>query len=306
MTKADDIFLFVQVVSEGSFSRVAEKQGLTNSVVSKRISRLEKSLNVPLLYRTTRKLSLTDAGKALYSKARVAHEALLEAQNSVSGMGKAVQGKIRITAPSVSARLILSSAIASFCQQYSDVEIDMLVTNHFIDLIDEGYDLAIRTTQLEDSSLVARRLVDSHWLLCASPGYLLENGTPQHPDELSQHQCLTFQNGAFHNDNSDTAIWPFQVNAKSYNLPVKGRFCSNSLESLQCAAMHHAGIAYLPKVVIHDALLSGQLVPVLPECVARNLGIYAVFPRSKQPDKKLSLLVEHFREAFQAKNHWFN
>lgn len=301
MVKADDIFLFVQVVNEGTFAKVATKCGITNSVVSKRISRLEQALNVPLLYRTTRKLSLTDAGKALYSKARIAHEALLEAQHAVLGMGEAIQGKIRVTAPNVSARLILSSAIASFCRMHPDVEIDMHVTNQFTDLIAEGYDLAIRTAQLEDSSLIARRLVDSRWILCASPDYLETHGTPIHPDELTQHQCLTF-----HNNNTDITTWPFKVDLSPYQVSVTGCFRTNSLDDLKAAALNHLGVTYLPKVTIHKALLKGELVPVLAEFSDKKLGIYAVFPRSKQPDKKLALLVAHFREAFQAKQHWFS
>jgi DNA-binding transcriptional LysR family regulator len=300
MVKADDIFLFVNVVDEGSFSKVAEKLELTNSVVSKRIGRLEKALNVQLLYRTTRKLSLTDAGQALYGKARLAKEALQDAQNSVTGYGEAIQGKIKITAPAVSASLVLSEAIATFCRQYPKVQVELSVSNDFVDLIEDGYDLAIRTAHLVDSSLIARRLVDSHWMLCASPEYIKEQGLPSHPDDLSSHHCLIYK---YEGAGPDT--WLFKVNEERYPIQVQGRFHTNNLDSLKQAAMANFGIAYLPRALIHEALLAGELMPLLDEYVDKDLGIYAVYPRSRQPDKKLSLIVEHFRKAFQHKKAYF-
>ena len=300
MVKADDIFLFVQVVDEGSFSRVAERCGLTNSVVSKRIGRLEKALNVQLLYRTTRKLSLTDAGRALYGKARLAQDALQDAQDAVTGYGETIRGKIRLTAPTVSAGLVLSEAIARFCQQYPDVEIEMVVSNHFFDLIDDGFDLAIRTAVLEDSSLVARRLIDSRWLTCASPTYFKGAPALNHPDDLSNHHCLLYKNDA-----SVPAVWQFRIGENGYPIQVNGRFQTNNLDSLRKTAEAGLGVAYLPRALIHESLLAGKLMTVLDDFVDKSLGIYAVYPRTRQPDKKLNLLVEHFRTAFQAKKAWF-
>jgi len=300
MVKADDIFLFVQVVDEGSFSRVAERCGLTNSVVSKRIGRLEKALNVQLLYRTTRKLSLTDAGRALYGKARLAQEALQDAQDAVTGYGDTIRGKIRITAPAVSSGLVLSEAIAEFCQRYPDVEIELVVSNHFYDLIDDGFDLAIRTAVLEDSSLIARRLIDSHWMTCASAAYFSKAPALTHPDDLSNHHCLLYKNDA-----TAQAAWQFRQGDSSYSVLVNGRFRTNNLDSLRKAAEAGLGIAYLPRALVHESLLSGKLVTVLDDFVDKALGIYAVYPRTRQPDKKLNLLVEHFRQAFQAKKAWF-
>lgn len=301
MVKADDIFLFVQVVDEGSFSRVADKLELTNSVVSKRIGRLEEAMNVQLLYRTTRKLSLTDAGQALYGKARLAREALIDAQNSVTGYGDAVQGKIRVTAPAVSSKLVLSEAIASFCQQYPEVEVELSVTNRFIDLIDDGCDLAIRTAHLEDSSLVARRLVDSHWMICASPSYLASEGRPSHPSELSQHNCLIYK---YEGGGAET--WQFKEANRAFSVQVNGRFQTNNLDALKQAALADFGLAYLPRALIHDALTKGDLVGVLEDYVNKDLGIYAVYPKTRQPDKKLSLLVEHFRQALLDKEAYFH
>ena len=300
MVKADDIFLFVLVVDEGSFSAAAERMELTNSVVSKRISRLESALNVQLLYRTTRKLSLTEAGAALYGKARLAKQALDDARESVTAYGETVQGKIRMTAPAVSSRLVLSEAIVGFCERYPDVEIELSVNNQFVDLINEGFDLAIRTARLEDSSLIARRLIDSHWLVVASPEYLRKYGVPRHPDALTQHQCLLYKSGRSHIDN-----WRFTINGVEALVPIQGRFQTNNLEVLKQACLAHFGIAYLPRALVHDSLRQGQLTVLLDNYLNNDLGIYAVYPRTKQPDKKLNLLVEHFRDAFQAKQAYF-
>lgn len=300
MVKADDIFLFVRVVDEGSFSRVAEKLELTNSVVSKRIGRLEKTLNVQLLYRTTRKLSLTDAGQALYGKARLAKLALQDAEDAVTGYGDEIKGTIKVTAPDVSARLLLSHAVATFCQKYPGVEIELSISNQFVDLIDDGFDLAIRTAHLEDSSLIARRLIDSQWIICASPEYLRLNGTPAAPDDLQNKHCLIYKYEGVGPD-----MWQFQIDGEKQNIQVQGRFHTNNLDALRQAALANFGIAYLPRALVHEELLSGTLVSLLESFADKNLGIYAVYPRTRQPDKKLKLLVEHFRMAYHAKKAYF-
>ena len=301
MIKADDIFLFVQVVEEGSFSKVADKLDMTNSVVSKRISRLEQEINVQLFYRTTRKLTLTDAGRALYGKARLAKQALQDAQDAVSGYSDAVRGKIKVTVPVVSAHIVLSAAIAEFCQLYPDVEIELYVTNRMVDIMDDGFDLAIRTAELEDSSLIARRLIDSHWVLCASPSYLNKQGIPAHPNDLKEHQCLIYKYEGTGPDN-----WYFKEDKNEYFVQVFGRFYANSLESIKQATLNGFGIAYLPQAIVHEDLEQGRLVSLLGNYTAKKLGIYAIYPRSRQPDKKLNLLVEHLREALQKKKAYYH
>ncbi|WP_435276352.1 LysR family transcriptional regulator [Psychrobium sp. nBUS_13] len=300
MLKADDVFLFVQVVEEGSFSKVANKLEITNSVVSKRIGRLEADLNVQLLYRTTRKLSLTDAGRALYGKARLAKQALQDAQDTVTGYGDTMRGKIKVTAPAVSAQVIVSDAIAQFCQQYPEVEVELVVSNRVMNILDEGYDLAIRTAYLEDSSLIARRLINSDWVICASPAYLNKHGIPTHPTELEEHDCLIYK---YEGQGAET--WRFIENDTEFNMQVKGRIHSNNLDSLRRGALAGVGIAYLPRVLVCGDLDDGKLVSILSNFVGKKLGVYAVYPRSRQPDKKLNLLVEHLRGCFQNRKEMF-
>lgn len=300
MVKADDIILFAKVVEIGSFSRVAEQLELTNSVVSKRIGRLEQALNTQLLYRTTRKLNLTDAGKALYGKARLAKLACQDAEDAVTGYADAIKGRIKISLPDVSGRLVLSQAIAQFCQEYPDVEVELAIENRFVDLIEEGFDLAIRTAYLEDSSFIARRLIDSDWIVCASPEYLRLSGTPQEPEELADHHCLIYKYEGAGPDH-----WKFKRDGREYLIQVHGRFHTNNLDALRQAALTNFGVAFLPRALVHEDLMSGALVAVLSEHSAKYMGIYAVYPRTRQPDQKLRLLVEHMRLAFMQKKEYF-
>ncbi|MBF7073042.1 LysR family transcriptional regulator [Glaciecola sp. MH2013] len=300
MAKADDIVLFVQVVDEGSFSKVAERLNLTNSVVSKRIGRLEASLNVQLLYRTTRKLNLTDAGRTLYGKARLAKLAIQDAENAVTGYANEMRGNIRITMPVVSANLLLSAAVAEFCKQYPDIHVELQINNRFVDLIGEGYDLAIRTAYLEDSSLIARRLIDSQWVFCASPAYLQEKGIPREPTDLVEHECLIYK---FESAGSD--IWPINVEGENSQLQIHGRFHTNNLNAIRHAALSDLGIGFLPKALVHDDLGDEKLIEILQGFAGKRMGMYAVYPKSRQPDQKLKLLVAHLRDALHNKQEHY-
>jgi len=298
--KADDLILFVMVVEAGTFSKVAQQLGVSNSVVSKRIARLEQDLNTPLLYRTTRKLSLTDAGTTFYGKARLAKLAVQEAQDAITGYSEDIRGTIKLTMPVVSSRLVLSEALAQFCHDHPNVNVELTVNDHFVDIIAQGYDLAIRTAQLEDSSLIARRLIDSDWVVCASPEYLQNNGTPQTPQQLTDHSCLIYTYEGAGNEQ-----WVFKDDGREYVVQLSGRFRSNNLNSLSQAALSHFGIAYLPKALVYEDLVAGRLVSILVGHAAKDLGIYAVYPKTRQPDQKLKLLVEYFRQAFQDKKEYF-
>ena len=300
MTKADDMILFVQVVEEGSFSRVAEKLSLTNSVVSKRIARLEENLNTQLLYRTTRKLSLTDAGRALYNKAKIAKSAFQEAENSVTGYGEDMKGHIRITMPVVSANFIFSEAIAEFCKQHPEVSVELQITNRLVDLIEEGFDLALRTAVLEDSSLIARRLIDSQWIICATPAYLKQHGTPQTPEQLQNHECLVYKF-----DNTANSTWPLYIDGKEQLISVHGRFHSNHLSAIKQAALSDLGIAFLPQVLIYEEIQKNTLTQILQCFTSKKLGLYAVYPKARQPDQKLKLLVAHLRDSLHQKQAYY-
>lgn len=300
MIKADDMVLFVQVVEEGSFSKVAEKLSLTNSVVSKRIARLEENLNTQLLYRTTRKLSLTDAGMVLYEKAKIARSAFQEAENAVTGYGENMKGNIRITMPAVSAKLILSESIAEFCKQHPDISVDLHITNRLVDLIEEGFDLAVRTAELEDSSLIAKRLIDSQWVICATPDYVKQYGIPQTPEELENHECLIYKF-----DNNSNNVWPLHIDGTKQLMPVYGRFHSNHLSAIKQATLSDLGIAFLPQALVYEEMQQNMLTQILQSFTRKKLGMYAVYPRARQPDQKLKLLIAHLQESLHQKQAYY-
>ncbi len=298
--RADDLILFSQVVELGSFSRVAEKNNLTNSVVSKRIARLEHELGVQLLYRTTRKLTLTEAGKALIHRAKNVKQATQEAMDAVSGFGEDVSGHIKMSVPTISGEFLLAEAVADFCNQHPGLTVDMSLENRFVDLIEDGYDLVIRTGYLEDSSLIARHILDSQWVVCASPSYISRNSMPRKPEDLVDHNCLQYAYQM-----TGASEWEFKGDDHNYTIHVTGSFYTDNAAALRKAALAGHGIIYVPRVLVYQDFLSGLLIDLFPEQVGKMLGIYAVYPFTRQPPKKVKMLIEHIRDRYQAIRHYF-
>ncbi|MDD1780746.1 LysR family transcriptional regulator [Enterovibrio sp. ZSDZ35] len=300
--KSDDAILFAEVAELGSFKLAADKLGLANSVVSKRIQRLEKDLNVQLLHRTTRKLSLTEAGISLLPTAKRLAQLSLDAIESVNQLSCEMKGRLSVSVPTISGDLLLAETIAEFASRYDGLRIDVTLSNRFVDLIDEGYDLAIRTGYLEDSSLVARHIIDSQWIVCASPEYVARNGRPDSPDALKNHNCLhyTYQS-------TGAADWEFFATRTEDKRIVKvtGNFSTNNAAALRKAALAGHGIVYVPRCLVYHDLQEGKLMDLLPKQVAKKLGIYAVYPYTKHPSKKVKALIEHIRERYLDMDYYF-
>ncbi|WP_198650300.1 LysR family transcriptional regulator [Oceanimonas marisflavi] len=300
MPRTDDLILFAQVIELGSFSKAAEAHGLTNSVVSKRIARLEEELGSTLIHRTTRRLTLSEAGQVLYQRARLVAQSAQEAFDAVTGYSQALQGHIRMSVPTISGELLLAETVAEFCDLHSGISVDMSLENRFVDLIGEGYDLVIRTGHLDDSSLIARHILDSRWIICAAPGYLSRRGKPQQPNDLLQHNCLIYSY-----QESGARDWLFSRHGEIYSLRVSGNFSTDNAAALRKAALAGYGLAYVPRCLVYPDLQSGKLVEVLPNRVGKVLGIYAVYPYNRQPPRKIKLLIEHIRARYMAISHYF-
>ncbi|MEZ9944008.1 LysR family transcriptional regulator [Vibrio breoganii] len=298
--RADDLILFSQVIELGSFSKVAEENNLTNSVVSKRIARLEEDVGAQLLYRTTRKLSLTEAGNTLWHKAKNVTEATQEAKDAVSGFGESISGHLKMSVPTISGDLILADAIAEFCNLHPGLSVDMSLDNRFVDLISGGYDLVIRTGYLEDSSLIARHIIDSQWVVCASPSYIAKHGKPIKPIDLTQHNCLQY---AY--QTTGASEWEFKGDKGNYIVKVSGSFSTNNATALRKSALGGHGIAYVPRCLVYHDFRNGQLVDIFPDLVGKKLGIYAVYPFTRQPPNKIKLLIEHIRQRYLTISHYF-
>ncbi|HCH5092504.1 TPA: LysR family transcriptional regulator [Vibrio parahaemolyticus] len=298
--RADDLILFSQVIELGSFSKVAEANNLTNSVVSKRMARLEEEIGAQLLYRTTRKLTLTEAGKVLLHSAKNVKQATQEAMDAVAGFGENVSGHIKMSVPTISGDLILADAVAEFCNLHPGPTVDMSLDNRFVDLVADGYDLVIRTGYLEDSSLIARHILDSQWVVCASPSYIAKNGKPIEPIDLTSHNCLQY---AY--QTTGASEWEFKSDEGNYIVRVSGSFSTDNATALRKAALGGHGIAYVPRCLVYHDIRNGQLVDIFPELVGKKLGIYAVYPFTRQPPNKVKLLIEHIRERYLTISHYF-
>ncbi|MGF1723942.1 LysR family transcriptional regulator [Photobacterium nomapromontoriensis] len=293
MPQIDDLVLFTQVVKFGSFSKVAEANHITKSMVSKRVSKLESDLGTQLLYRTTRKLTLTEAGEVLYYRSKDINSIAKSAFNAVTGYNENLSGHIRMSVPTISGELLLAEAISDFCQQNPGLTVDMSMDNNFVDLVADNYDLVIRTGYLEDSSLIARYIFNSHWVVCASPDYLNQYGTPDTPKALCNHNCL----GYTHESNG-TFDWQFKNNSDNYTLKVSGNFSSDNSAALKRCALTGYGIAYLPTCLIYEEIQQGKLIEILQPYSCKVVGIYAVYPYTKKPAKRIQVLIEHIRQRY--------
>ncbi|RKF18587.1 LysR family transcriptional regulator [Alginatibacterium sediminis] len=300
MIRSDDLILFALVVDQQSFSAAASVLGISNSVVSKRLAKLEQELGVQLLFRSTRQLRLSDAGKTLYQRAKTIANMSQEAVAEITGLGDKLQGKIRISVPTISGELLLAQSIAAFCQLHPQLEIDLTLENHLVDLIGDEYDLAIRTASLESSNLIARHIIDSSWVVCASPKYLHRSGVPELPSHLHQHQCLLY---SF--QESGARDWLFHGDDGVIVERINGQFRSNNARALRDAALQNYGLIYVPRCLVYEDLQAGRLIQILKSYSAKTLGIYAVYPFTRQQPKKIKLLIEHIRQSYLDKHEYF-
>ncbi|MHA6605178.1 LysR family transcriptional regulator [Photobacterium damselae] len=293
MPQIDDLVLFTQVIEHGSFSKVAELNSITKSVVSKRISKLESELGVQLIYRTTRKLTITEAGEVLYHRAKSISQVAQSAFDAVTGYSEALSGTIKMSVPTISGELLLAESVSEFCKKHPGLTVNMSLDNHFVDLVAGNFDLVIRTGYLEDSSLIARHIFNSRWVLCASPEYLVQHGIPNTPKDLLRHNCLGYNHQA-----SGSFDWQFIRNDEVYTLRVAGNFSSDNAAALKKVALAGNGIAYLPTCLVYDELHNEKLVEILSEHAGKVVGIYAVYPYTKKPAKRIQALIEHIRESY--------
>ncbi len=283
--------IFVAVVEQQGFSNAAKVLGISKSAVSKRINLLEQHLGVKLLQRTTRKISLTEAGKHYFEHAQMAHKAAMDAEDAVTQLQGEPQGRLRINAPMSFGRLHLSPLIPQFLARYPKIHVDMIMDDKQIDLVGGGFDVAIRAGILPNSSLVARKLAPLNSVLCASSSYLEKHGQPQNPEQLTQHNCLLYSYS------SQVDEWHFLHEGHTQSIEVTGNYHVNNSEALLEAALQGTGITRLPTFVAGPHLASGKLIKVLPQYKIPHISIYALFAeRQYMPAKVrafLDFVVEH-------------
>ncbi len=301
MSLFDDMNVFVHVVDAGSFSSAARRLEVAKSVVSRRIAVLEGHLGGSLFNRTTRRFSLTEMGQAYYNRARRILDDVAEAADAARSLQGDLVGRLRIAAPMSFAQDHLSPAIAAFLAEHPLVEIELDLNDRHVDLINEGFDLAVRIGVLEDSSMIARLLAPCHRVVCASPAYLTAHGEPSSLDELEtrDHRCLVYSNRPVANQ------WRFRAGQdwRVVRVPVQ-RLISNNGQALRDAAIAGLGLAVLPTFIASGPIAAGALRVVLRDQHLVEPSIYAVWPPGRQLSAKARALVEALDDRFGPLPYW--
>ena len=296
MTVWDGIAEFVAVVEAESFSAAAQRLGVSTSHVSRRIAALEASLGIRLLARSTRKVRMTDAGAEYYRRCSELVAGLEEANQAVIGESTEIVGRIRVTAAGAFAEQYVAPVLADFARLHPKVSIEMDFTSRTVDLIEEGFDFAIRYGVLEDSSLIVRKLANRQIMACASPEYLQQQGTPAEPEELRDHACLI----------SNSKRWRFQYPDGLRNISVSGPWSSNNGSALAAAAVRALGIVYLPRVNLAAELDAGRLVPILEDYWDKERNTWIVYPHRRHLPLRVKKAIDFLLEALATapdKNH---
>jgi DNA-binding transcriptional LysR family regulator len=293
MDRALEMTVFAAVVDAGSFVGAVEGLRMSKAAVSRHVDALEQRLGVRLLHRTTRRLSLTEEGRIFYQRARDVLAALDDAESEVSSRTLEPSGLIRINVPLTFGTMHLAPLWGAFLDLHPQVEMDITLNDRMVDLVDEGYDLAVRIGDLPSSALVSRRLAATRMRLCASPLYLARHGTPTHPHELAQHRMLAYTNW------SDRDEWHFDGPDGKVSVRIRARVISNNGDTCCALARQHGGIILQPSFMVHQDLRAGELVELMPDYRASEIGVYAVYPTRKQLPLKVRRLVDYLVDAFQ-------
>jgi DNA-binding transcriptional LysR family regulator len=262
---------FAEVVEAGSFSAAAERLDSSRAVLSKRIATLEKDFGVTLLHRTTRRQSLTEAGQALYEHCRRVLDEMNSAEAHLHELSSTPRGTLRVSAPHSYGNRVLGTQIAQFLLRYPQIQVELQLNDQFADLAGTGVDIAVRLTNTPAPGLVARRLNDLRYVLCAAPTYLAQHGTPRQPADLLSHNCIYYVGDITQNP------WQFiDTTGQRSEIQIAGRLTVNSVEVMRSAALEGLGIIALPRYLLEDDLQRGDLVVLLPDYRMPDRQIYLV------------------------------
>lgn len=301
MDRLTEMEAFASVVDLGGFTDAARKMGLSKSAISKHVSSLEARLGARLLNRTTRRVSPTEIGLAYYDKARQVLDDASEADAMVTSMQSTPKGSLRVSATTDFGVNHLSPALGDFLSQYPDINVNMVLSNRPVDLLSEGFDLAIRIGEMADSTLRARKLCETEMRVIGSPKYFYEHGVPKRIDDLSQHKLLHFSNQSTGN------AWKItSPTGEKRLIRAGGSLTVNDGQSLLQAAEAGLGIAYLPSYLYHEAVADGRLKIVLPDLPVEKLGIHVVYPPGLYTQPKLRAFIDFLAEHFRTRgpNQW--
>ena len=291
--------VFARDVEEESFSAAARLLGLSKSAVSKQVARLEDRLGVRLLHRTTRRLSLTEEGATFFRGCQRALAEAEAAESAVTHLAAAPRGTLKVNAPMSFGVAHLSPLIPAFMARFPDLKVELELNDRLVDLVEEGFDVGVRITRLQDSSLIARRLAPSRNVICAAPDYLRARGSPEAPEALAGHDCLLYSY------TTEGRVWRLRSAAGRRQVTVRGRLLANNGEALRDAALQGLGVARLPTFIVGDALRQGHLLRLLTDWSdERESGVYAVYPASRNLAPKVRVFVDFLVERFGDPPYW--
>ena len=296
MKRWDLLQTFVYVVDSGSFSAAAKRLDVSKSLVSRKISKLEKHLGTQLLFRTTRRMNPTDAGHTLFLKCERLFSDLEEAEQSVLNLEDVPRGHLRIVCTDILGEKYISLAAAKFSAQHPQLKVDIHVTSRIVDLVAEGYDLAVRYGKLTDSSLKARKVMELPHIVCASPDYFKTHGQPKKIEELQKHNCLvaTFD---------PCTAWKFKVGKQNVDIDLQGNWRSNNASALITASIEGLGICRLPELYLREHISNGNLISIFDEFQHDFFPVWLVYPNTRYVSTKVRMFIDYFRKNITQLSH---
>lgn len=297
MDRLDEIRAFTAVADARSFTHGARKLGVSGAQVSKLVARLENRLGARLLNRTTRDVSLTDTGQAYLERARELLDGFDALEGSVRDQS-GPSGLLKVSAPVSFGKGQLTSALLDFARSYPAVSLDVTLADRMVNLVEEGFDVAVRIGHLTDSSLVARRLAAVRVVTCAAPDYLVRRGTPQGPEDLADHDAILDANAR------DAAIWSFGAQEARRDVRVQGRLKFNGAEACVAAAVGGFGVARSPAFAAADDLRAGRLVPILCDLEPEPIHVHAVYPHARHLAAKVRVFVDFLVTRYAGEPDW--
>ncbi|HMC12800.1 MAG TPA: LysR family transcriptional regulator [Gallionellaceae bacterium] len=278
--------VFATVVGDGSFTRAADRLDMSRAMVSKYVINLEDHLGTRLLNRTTRRLSLTESGSAYYEQCLQIISDVQEAEKAAGQLTSTPRGTLKITMPVAFGLHRLSKVIADYVALHLEVKLDISLNDRYVDLVEEGFDLAIRIGTLPESRLIARKLGVARSVVCASPKYLKKHGSPKQPEDLINHSCLGY---TYTNSGNE---WHLKNKDKNETIHIAGAIKANNGDMLRLAALNGAGLILQPLFIVEEDLQAGRLVQVLSNYTSNEFGIYAVYPSRKHLSAKVRTFVD--------------
>jgi len=293
MDKFQEMQAFATVVDHGSFVKAADALAMSKAAVSRYVGELEARLGVRLLHRTTRRLSMTEEGQVFHARCKELLSGLNEAEAEISSRNLSASGLVRVNAPVTFGILHLAPLWGEFMALHPKVTFEITLVDRVVDIVEEGYDLAVRIATLPSSTLISRRLSSARLVLCASPQYLEQHGTPQHPDELAKHTIIAYSYLSTKDE------WQFVGPEGKISIQTRPCMHTNSGETCRAAALAHQGVILQPTFLVGQDIIEGRLVELLPQYRGAEFGIFAVYPTRKHVPTKVRVLIDFLIDCFR-------